>query len=44
MPWWIALPAGMLLLGVIVYGFRQGMAVPPDPNNRNDIPPGATGA
>jgi hypothetical protein len=43
LPHWLGIPAVILLIGVIVYGFRQGTKVPPSggggTNNQNDYPP-----
>jgi hypothetical protein len=35
---WIGLLGGALLVAFIMFAFRQGMKVKPDPNNRNDGP------
>ena len=32
---WLGIASGAALLGFIVFAFRQGLNVKPDPNNRN---------
>jgi hypothetical protein len=43
LPAWIGIPGAILLMGLIVYGFRQGMKVTPGDgggsNNQNHYPP-----
>jgi hypothetical protein len=40
---WIGIPGAILLIVLVVYGFRQGMKVTPGDgsatNNQNDYPP-----
>jgi hypothetical protein len=42
LPAWIGIPGAILLLALVVYGFRQGMKVAPGDgsatNNQNDYP------
>ena len=40
MTFWLAVPAGILMLAFIVFAFRQGMQVPSKPEG---IPPEETG-
>lgn len=43
LPAWIGIPGAIMLIALIVYGFRQGMKVIPGhasvTNNQNDYPP-----
>ena len=35
---WLGIPAALLLIGFIIFAFRQGQKVKPDPNNENRGP------
>jgi hypothetical protein len=35
---WLGIPAAVLLIGFIVFAFRQGLRVKPDRNNKDNWP------